>query len=237
MRIVFESVLKEKLNYAIASELESIHLDQSDINYNDALRAITHKVTFGFYKKICYNAWKLKNLILASDYYIIPEHQRVGGKLPCLEDAWQELTELKKEMETINDEMAKQVFWPLCNAILVVVFQSITNKRMDAYSNQLSLCVHKLNRLKLEKKVNYSKLEILEEVKSKILKTHAMWTSTKNTLDISMFKKVKQYHSQANGIICSLKESAFLYSNCLYSYIERIFGELLLLKFTDEALN
>ena len=108
--------------------MKNVNFDENSPEYSKEFDKKVSIVTFDFFKKNCFNAWKFKNIILACEEYVIHEYQRVNGELPSLDKVAEEFVALKKEAEKYHDELAEKVFWPLINAVLVIIYSSIAKK-------------------------------------------------------------------------------------------------------------
>lgn len=137
-----------------------------------------------FIKKNCYNSWKFKNLLLASDEFVIHEGHKLGDKPLTLELCAEELIKLKQEAEKIRDEHAEDIFWPLINSCLVTVYTSIARRKLDSYSDSKKKSESLVSKLEADNNENKGKISVLNEVKSKIS------SNLKNT-EQSLFDKVK----------------------------------------------
>lgn len=233
--MILESILLEKVQEGINKEKSSIQQDSADPKYQKELDKIVAKVTFEFYKKHCYNAWKFKNLVLACDEFVIHEYQRVNGELPTLEKISLDLIKIKSDAEKIQDEQAISVFWPLSNAVLTIVYNSIATKKMVGYSEVINKSKANILKYDAEKNDNHGKIVILEEVKSKILnyqKTYSIGDQINNSqysgAEVEeVMNKISQFNSQSNDIIESLKTMKNSQEENFYSYLKNVANSLI----------
>jgi len=81
------------------------------------------------------------------------------------------LLKLKKEAETIHDNLAESIFWPLINAILVIVYSSIARKRNETYQERISSCKTINVDLEAKKNLNKGKIDVLKDVRKDIARS------------------------------------------------------------------
>lgn len=233
--MILESILLEKVQEAINKEKTNIQLDQADPKFQKEHDKIVAKVTFEFFKKNCFNAWKFKNLVLASDEYVIHEYQRENGELPTLEKISLELVKIKSEAEKIQDELAVNVFWPLANAVLTIVYNSIANRKLVSYNDTITKSKSNISKLEAEKNDNHGKIIILEEVRNKIMNSHKIVSGDKEeiiapvgSVDMDeILQKINQFNSQSNEIIENLKTMKNSQEENFYAYLKNVANSLI----------
>lgn len=233
--MVLESILLEKVQEGINKEKTSIQQDSADPKYQKELEKIVAKVTFDFFKRNCFNAWKFKNLILACDEYVIHEYQRENGELPTLEKISLELIKIKAEAEKIQDEQAVNVFWPLANAVLTIVYNSIATKKMVGYNEVINKSKGSILKYDAEKNDNHGKIVILEEVKSKIVNYQKSYSGIDKVENQShggaeveeVMEKINQFNFQSNEIIENLKTMKNSQEENFYSYLKNVANSLI----------
>lgn len=145
-----QSIILEKVEEAIEIQMEKRKgtISGGDEAMRNLEQKMTMEVTFEFFKKNCFDAWKFKNQVLACNEFIIVESFKRKaenfGKLNrdinerSLEVVMKELEQLKKEAEKNPDEDLEKVFWPLLNTMMIIVFISIGNKRASSYSEKIN---------------------------------------------------------------------------------------------------
>lgn len=233
--MILESILLEKVQEAINKEKGKIQLDQADPKFQKEHEKIISKVTFEFFKKNCFNAWKFKNLILACDEYVIHEYQRENGELPTLEKISLELVKIKSEAEKVQDELAVNVFWPLANSVLTIVYNSIANRKLTSYNDTITKSKANISKLEAEKNDNHGKIIILEEVRNKIMNSHKIVNSSEKeevvpegSVDMNeILLKINQFNSQSNEIIESLKTMKNSQEENFYAYLKNVANSLI----------
>jgi hypothetical protein len=181
MKMIFESILLDKVQEQISIEKEKIRIDKNDEGYIKEYEIIVASVTFEWYKvsiffllinffikKNCFNAWRFKNLVLCSDEYIIHEYQRENEVLPTLEKIAMLLLKLKDDAEKIKDKDAEKIYWPLINAVLVTVYSSIARRKLDTYNDNNDALKATVEKLEAQKNECKGKITVLNEVRGKI---------------------------------------------------------------------
>lgn len=174
MKIVFESILLEKIEEKIEEKLLSSEIDKESNEYEKLKESYVTSITFDNYKKICYNSWRFKNQILAAEEFVIHEFQKEGKEVMTLEKFAITMNGLKKEAEKYKDENAEKIFWPLINSILVVIYSTIARKRKATYEENIEKSNRKIEGFEAEKNDNKGKINLLEEMKKKILKNSSI---------------------------------------------------------------
>lgn len=174
MKIVFESILLEKIEEKIEEKLLSSEIDKESNEYEKLKESYVTSITFDNYKKICYNSWRFKNQILAAEEFVIHEFQKEGKEVMTLEKFAITMNGLKKEAEKYKDEIAEKIFWPLINSILVVIYSTIARKRKTTYEENIEKSNKKIEGFEAEKNDNKGKINLLEEMKRKILKNSSI---------------------------------------------------------------
>ena len=170
MKIVFESILLEKIQEKIDEKLSSSEIDKESNEYEKLRESYVSSITYEYYKKLCYNSWRFKNQILAAEEFVIHEFQKDGKEGMTLEKFAITMNGLKKEAEKYKDENAEKIFWPLINSILVVIYSTIAKKRKANYEESIEKSNKKIEGFEAEKNDNKGKINLLEEMKKKILK-------------------------------------------------------------------
>jgi DNA repair exonuclease SbcCD ATPase subunit len=108
---------------------------------------------------------------LACEEYIIHEYQKEkNGEVPTLEKISLKLIKLKSDAEKYHDVLAERVYWPLINAVLVVVYSSIAKKKYETYIESISKSKKVIFGFEAEMNDNHGKIVMLEEVRSRIMK-------------------------------------------------------------------
>jgi hypothetical protein len=174
MKIVFESILLEKIQEKIDEKLSSGEIDKESNEYEKQKEAFEISITYDNYKKFCYNSWRFKNQILAAEEFVIHEFQKDGKEVMTLEKFAITMNGLKKEAEKYKDENAEKIFWPLINSILVVIYSTIARKRKATYEENIEKSNKKIEGFEAEKNDNKGKINLLEEMKRKILKNSSI---------------------------------------------------------------
>lgn len=174
MKIVFESILLEKIEEKIEEKLLSSEIDKESNEYEKLKESYVTSITFDNYKKICYNSWRFKNQILAAEEFVVHEFQKEGKEVMTLEKFAITMNGLKKEAEKYKDEIAEKIFWPLINSILVVIYSTIAKKRKTTYEENIEKSNKKIEGFEAEKNDNKGKINLLEEMKRKILKNSSI---------------------------------------------------------------
>lgn len=241
--MILESILLEKVQEAINKEKANIQQDSADNRYYGELDKIVAKATFDFFKRNCFNAWKFKNLILACDEYVIHEYQRENGELPSLEKISLDLIKIKSEAEKIQNDLSINVFWPLANAVLTIVYNSIASKKLIGYNEIINKSKANIVKLEAERNDNHGKIIILEEVKSKILnfqKTLPEKTEVRSQGDPKevdeILQKINHFNTQSNEIIESLKTMKNNQEENFYSYLKDVANSLIHQKLLKKAI-
>jgi len=107
--------------------------------------------THALFKKITFDAWRFKNMILACDEYVVIDSlkryfvaegesegtladEHILSKIMTIIDAIK--IEAEKVYEKKKDENVKHVFLPAMNALMVVVFLSIGTKRVKIHKEK-----------------------------------------------------------------------------------------------------
>ena len=214
--------------------MKNVNFDENSPEYTKEFEKKVSLVTFDFFKKNCFNAWKFKNIILACEEYVIHEYQRVNGELPSLDKVAEEFVALKKEAEKYHDELAEKVFWPLINAVLVVIYSSIAKKRSETYKDTIEASKKIIAGLEVEKNDNHGKIVMLEEIKSKIIRSSAISPQKerkqpegKKEGDIADGKNLDQYKEETDRIIEALKSIKNEQESDFYVYLKNIAKSLL----------
>jgi len=171
MKLLFESILLEKVQEEFSNQRSKITFDANHPKYKPELDRILMSVTFEFYKKLCFNSWSFKNHMLASEEFVIHDYQKEDGVLPSMEKVAESLIKLKQEAESKRDEEAEAIFWPLINAVLVIVYTSMARRRLDAYNERIENCNKNIKKLTTDKNECTGKISVLNEVKGKVSKT------------------------------------------------------------------
>lgn len=198
--MILESILKVKRK-------DETTLDANYIKEKNLL-AINESEVFPLFKRFCYNAWKFKNFLYAADDFQFFHEDSKQNLDEAHDEVWDNLLSLKAEMYKNWDDIAEQVFKPLYCVVVYTIYQSIANKNLRLYRKIISSCEEKISDLLAEKSINTGKLEILEEMKSKILRSHALRSSMKNTFDSTevSISKLKQLNAESVKLIKSLKD-------------------------------
>jgi hypothetical protein len=173
MKIIFESILLEKVQEKVDEKLSMSEVDKESNEYEKLKEGYVSSITFEYYKKLCYNAWRFKNQILAAEEFVIHEFQKDGKEVVTLEKMAVTMNSLKKEAEKYKDETAEKIFWPLINSILVVIYSTIAKKRKITYEELIEKSNKRIEGFEAEKNDNKGKIYLLNEMKIKISKGSA----------------------------------------------------------------
>lgn len=215
--------------------MKNVNFDENSPEYSKEFDKKVSLVTFDFFKKNCFNAWKFKNIILACEEYVIHEYQRVNGELPSLDKVAEEFVALKKEAEKYHDELAEKVFWPLINAVLVIIYSSIAKKRSETYKDNIEASKKVIVGLEDEKNDNHGKIVMLEEIKSKIIRSSGMSPQKERKPEnknvdhdkADKGKSLDEYKEETDRIIEALKSIKNEQESDFYVYLKNIAKSLL----------
>jgi len=145
---------------------------------------------------LCFDAWKFKNIILASENFVVHESSRVEGNLPTLETISDILIDLKHEAENTKEDSTETVYWPLTNTILVIVYTSIAKKKLELYNEKAAAIDATIKKHESLKSEAQGKIAILKEVKADVNKN----TSMRGTSEESLFNRIKREAKEYVGI-------------------------------------
>jgi hypothetical protein len=233
MKMIFESILLEKVQEKINLEKANIKTDEKAPEYKKEYDKIVARITFDYYKRLCFNAWKFKNLVLACEEYVIHEFQRENGELPTLDKIAEKYLNLKKEAEATKDELTGKIFWPLINCVLVIIYTTIANKRLQTYGENIAKSNKNIVSLEAEKNDNHGKIVMLEEIKARIIRaTSSIITSPVKNKDKAAEGKeenidMEHYKDESQRIIEELKKIKNDQETEFYVYLKNIAKSLL----------
>jgi len=149
----------------------------------------TMEVTFNFFKKLCFDSWRFKNLVLACDEYIVIDYVKkyyaievnasgeVHGDEDILGKIMNVIDSLKLEAEKANegrkqhlDPRLDDVFLPAMNALMVIVFLSIGNKRVRLHKEKVVTLKAAMKKNIDENYEVNGQIKLLEDLKNRILR-------------------------------------------------------------------
>lgn len=153
--MIFESILIESSEKVIVEEASSITFEKNDPKYQIEYNKIVNRIIFENYKKFCFNAWKFKNEVLAKEEFIVYEYQGKDNVRPSLEEIIVYLQGIKDEVESLQDDYAEEIFWPLTNAIIISVYITIGQQRIKNHHTNIGK--YKSNSEKLSREISEMK--------------------------------------------------------------------------------
>jgi len=231
MKMIFESILLEKVQEKINHEKTNIKVDENAPEYKKEYDKIVSRITFDFFKKLCFNAWKFKNLVLACEEYVIHEFQRENGELPTLDKIAEKYLNLKKEAEASKDELTGKIYWPLINCVLVIIYTTIAKKRLETYAENIAKSNKTIVSLEAEKNDNHGKIVMLEEIKTRIVRVTSSLTSPiKKDKAVEVHEEnidMDHYKDESQRIIEELKKIKNDQETEFYVYLKNIAKSLL----------
>jgi len=166
--------------------------------------------THALFKKITFDAWRFKNMILACDEYVVIDSlkryfvaegesegtladEHILSKIMTIIDAIK--IEAEKVYEKKKDENVKHVFLPAMNALMVVVFLSIGTKRVKIHKEKI-VTLKAENKKKNEE--NYEidgQVKLLDDLRARIIRERSEQGNTKEPVDPS-----NEYKKQLSAI-------------------------------------
>jgi hypothetical protein len=138
MKMIFESVLLEKIedeiNLRYANKTRNYSSDENKLL--KIREDIIKEVTFEFYKKLCFDSWRFKNQVLACNEFIIVSVE--GGRKEdySLRKIMDILDELRIESDKHKTKDDMNIFWPLIDTLMVIVYLSIIYKRSKQHRDE-----------------------------------------------------------------------------------------------------
>jgi hypothetical protein len=157
MKMIFEGIFLDKIQEMIDERAEEKLKNFGEGEARQKIiDTITMEVTFEFFKKKCFDAWRFKNILLAADEYVILDYvkklyveiqdpnplkceEQILGKIMTI------LDDLKKDAEEIDknkkSSVLAKVYWPLMNTLMTIIFLSIGNKRVKIHKEKIDTVI------------------------------------------------------------------------------------------------
>lgn len=190
-----------------------------------SINVLYDKSVFNQFKLCCFNAWKFKNVLLNSEEFLPCNQFLINNTEENYQATWDILNSIKTDMLAhMNDESTIQVYYQLYKIAKLILYESIIKRNMKANKEKAELCKKGIGSMMAEKAINLRKIEILEEVKSKILRSHAVNTSLKNTIDSkeASFSKLKLYFKEILKTLQALRLLQQTQEVVIYNFLDQI---------------
>lgn len=145
MKIIFEGILLEKVEEEVLHKMTKHGEVLSDDTEKIKLREkYTSEITFEYFKKLCFDAWRFKNQILACEEFVIinydhNSHMTLDASLMRMMDELESIRNLFEHTENggkmKKDDHYKHIFRPLLKAVRVIIVLSIASKRAKSFKD------------------------------------------------------------------------------------------------------
>lgn len=142
MKIIFESVLLEKVEEAINTKVaqKASVLSNEDTSRLRIREEVLTEVTWDFFKRLCFDPWRFKNNILACDEFIVlnfDPNSHVSLET-TLKNVMDELENIRNEALTFKDKDLEEIFIHLLNTLLVIVYLTICYRRLKLHREEIA---------------------------------------------------------------------------------------------------